>query len=150
MPTLRINPILYCICFEINRYNVNYRQFLDSLQQSQFGYWKLNRNSLNDIDPSKLYFYISPRYSLNDIADLLWKHLESIGETSNILTIYEIKNSYNMKNSLTFGMDESILLGALSILEQRGRCAIMRSRITSMPNGDINLSEVGVKFLGSS
>jgi ESCRT-II complex subunit VPS25 len=107
------------------------RRLLDALQEDGWGVWTEQ--------PRKDVFIISPEHRLAELAELLFAHMEKIGEQAGISTVYELQNGDQMKGSVFVGMEEHLLLAVVRTLEAKGKCALIQAPV---------VVEMGVKFLG--
>lgn len=110
------------------------RALLDVLAADGWGIWADAQQQ-----SSRSLFLLSPSHRLSELADLMWAHVERIGEQAGILTVYELQNGDSMKASIFLAMDEHLLLAVLRTLEAKGKCAMIQAPI---------IVEMGVKFLG--
>lgn len=108
------------------------RTLLDALAADSYGVWE-------DSGPQRCSFFLSGAYRFSELGDHILAHVDRIGESSGILTVYELAHGDASKSTSFFGLEEQVILIALKTLAARGKCAIMPAPV---------VSETGVKFLG--
>lgn len=110
------------------------RMLLDHLASDSYGVWEDVHAGSN-----RSTFLISPQHRFTEVGDIIWNHIERIGESTSIMTVYELQHGDSMKGTIFHTLDEHVILAALRTLETRRRCAIIPAAI---------VSEIGIKFLG--
>lgn len=71
-------------------------------------------------------------------SQLLSRHIENTGQNNSVLTIYELTEADEAKDSEFWQMDKSMLRKVVDVLAKKGKAAIMKG-----PDGE----EQGIKFL---
>lgn len=64
-------------------------------------------------------------YTLDELANLLYKWASDNGLTGTVCTLYELTNGDDSAGQEFHGLDQSVLLKALKQLEQSGKCEVI-------------------------
>ena len=117
------------------------RTLLDALSADSWGVWEDSDmySGSGGGAAGRSSFLLSAGRRISEVSEAIWAHMQSIGESAGIVTLYELRTGDSMKRASFFGVDETILLHAVRHLESRGKAAVIPAPL---------VSEVGVKFLG--
>jgi len=75
---------------------------------------------------------------LDEWAAILWKWGKDNNLTSTVTTIYDLTTADESRDAEFFGLDKTLVLRALTILEKQRRSTVIK--------GGANIGEIGVKF----
>ncbi|XP_017146961.2 vacuolar protein-sorting-associated protein 25 [Drosophila miranda] len=64
-------------------------------------------------------------YTLEAYGNMVYDWIQETGQTNSICTLYEIASGESTTQMDFHGVDESVLLNALRLLEEKGRCELI-------------------------
>ncbi|XP_026834844.1 vacuolar protein-sorting-associated protein 25 isoform X2 [Drosophila erecta] len=64
-------------------------------------------------------------FTLEDYGNMVYDWVQVTGQTNTICTLYEIASNEENSHLGFYGVDEAVLLSALRLLEEKGRCELI-------------------------
>ncbi|EDW61061.1 vacuolar protein-sorting-associated protein 25 [Drosophila virilis] len=64
-------------------------------------------------------------YTLEEYGNMVYDWIQETGQTNSICTLYEIISGESTNQLEFHNMDENVLLGALRLLEEKGKCELI-------------------------
>ncbi|XP_017487408.1 PREDICTED: vacuolar protein-sorting-associated protein 25-like [Rhagoletis zephyria] len=65
-------------------------------------------------------------YTLEEYANMVYDWIQQTGQMNTICTLYEIASGDNSEGMEFHGIDEAVLLNAMRVLENKGKCEVVQ------------------------